>query len=160
MIEMLSDRSLGSEPATVSSGRYGLLELAPLAEILTAFGQLARENEATAVAARTVLDRFDPGDLHASVADSLAIARGYLGDWVPVVSAARGDGGRLDTAARYTLRLWVPGPATPEQLGAPGEIAGWLKKQLVHSALSPERRSFVQELLFSMETRHGALMPG
>lgn len=155
---LLSDRSQGATASTISSGRYGPLELAPLAEMLSAYGQLARE-AGEADAALRVLAEVDPAGLHPSVADGKAVALGYLGDWVAVVEAAPGDGGRLDTAARHTLRKWVPGPATPAHLREPGAIASWLKHRLSDAALPAGPRSLAQELLFEMETRHGALLP-
>lgn len=156
--ELLSDRSLGATWSTISSGQYGPLELAPLAEILPAYGQLARRSGETGGALRA-LAGVDPTGLHASVAAGKAIALGYLGDWVPVVEAAPGDGGCLDAAARYTLREWVPGPATPVGLCEPGVIAAWLKQRLSDAALPAGPRSLTQELLFEMESRHGALLP-
>ncbi len=155
IVEMLSDRSLGADAMTVSSGQYGPLELAPLAEILAAYGQLARGSGE----ARQIVADVDPRGLHASVADGKAVALGYLGDWVPVVEAALGDGGRLDTAARHTLGNWVPGPATPSHLREPGAIASWLKERLADVTLDAGRRSLTQELLLDMERRHGALCP-
>ncbi|MEV7041406.1 hypothetical protein [Amycolatopsis sp. NPDC051061] len=157
--KLLSDRSLGVTASTISSGQYGSLELAPLAEILPAYGQLARRSGETGPAIHA-LASVDPTGLHASVADGKAIALGYLGDWVPVVEAAPGDGGRLDAAAWYTLRQWVPGPATPTGLCEPDAIAGWLERRLTDAMLPAGPRSLIQELLFEMESRHGALLPG
>jgi hypothetical protein len=156
--ELLSDRDSGVTTSTVSSGEYGPLELAALAEMLPAYGQLARRSGEADAALRVLLE-VDPTGLHASVADGKAIALGYLGDWVPVVEAATGDGGRLDTAARHTLREWVPGPATPANLREPGAIASWLKQRLADAALPAGPRSLTQELLLEMEARHGTLLP-
>ncbi|WP_290054920.1 hypothetical protein [Amycolatopsis solani] len=158
IVEYVSDRSLGESASTVLSGQYGLLELAPLAEILAAYGQLARQSE-NGDAARRILAGVDPVGLHPSVAAGKAIALGYLGDWIAVVEAAPGDGGRLDAAAKNTLRDWVPGPATPAHLREPGAIALWLKERLADAALSAGQRSLIQELVVEMETRHGALLP-
>ncbi|WP_410586462.1 hypothetical protein [Amycolatopsis sp. lyj-23] len=156
--ELLADRRLGATASTVSSGRYGLVELAPLAEILAAYGQLARRSGKSDVALR-VLAEVDPAGLHASVAHGKAIAAGYLGDWIPVVQAARGDGGRVDTAAGHTLREWVPGPATPVGLCEPGSIASWLRQRLSDVALPSGPRSFTEELLAEVQRRQGTLLP-
>ncbi|MEV4051753.1 hypothetical protein AB0J55_11260 [Amycolatopsis sp. NPDC049688] len=156
--ELIADRSLGATASTISSGRYGLVEVAPLGEILPAYGQLARRS-GKGDAARRLLADFHPAGLHASVAEGKAIALGYLGDWIPLVEAASGDGGRLDTAARHTVREWVPGPATPAGLGEPVAVASWLKQRLADAALSPGRRSLAEELLFEVERQHGALLP-
>lgn len=155
--EYVSDRSLGVTASTILSGRYGLLELAPLAEILAAYGQLARQSE-DGDTARRILAAVDPVGLHPSVGEGMAIALGYLGDWIAVVEAAAGDGGRLDTAARRAVRDWAPGPATPVHLREPGAIALWLKERMTDPALPTGQRSLMQELLLEMETRHGALL--
>lgn len=156
--ELISANDPGATASTIASGRYGRLELAPLAEVLPAYGQLALRSGEADTALR-LLRGLDCTGQHPSVAEGKAIALGYLGDWIPVVEAAAGDGGRLDTAARRTLRKWVPGPATPASLCEPGAIASWLKARLTDAALPPGPRSLTRELLLEMEARHGALLP-
>ncbi|WP_146060298.1 hypothetical protein [Amycolatopsis sp. CA-128772] len=155
---LLADRSLGATASTVSSGRYGLVELAPLAEILPAYGLLARRSGGADAAIRALAD-VDPAGLHSSVAHGKAIALGYLGDWVPVVEAAPGDAGWMDSATRHILRHWVPGPATPAGLSEPDAIASWLKQRLADTALRAGPRSLTEQLLFEVERRRGALLP-
>ncbi|HET6287566.1 MAG TPA: hypothetical protein VFG15_12555 [Amycolatopsis sp.] len=158
VIEIAGNRNLATTAETFSTGRHGIVEIAPHARVLAALGGFARETGEYADAHR-VLVGFDTTGLHPTVEAGRSTGLAFLGDWEPLLRAAKGDGGPLDTAARQTILHWVPGPCTPVDARHPGEIATRLLRWAAEPGTSPERRALLEELAYEAERKHGKLLP-
>ncbi|MBB5803149.1 hypothetical protein F4560_002917 [Saccharothrix ecbatanensis] len=148
-------------PVLVSSPRYGVLELAPAADMLSSVGYLARlahdQGEQEAEVANIVRLLHDTGldAKHSSLREARLIGAGYLGDWVPLVEALD-DGERLRVAAAHAVSQWTPGPATPTALRESVAIAQWLADRLADPGLSRSAREVLVALTDVVEQRAGA----
>ncbi|WP_146174108.1 hypothetical protein [Saccharothrix carnea] len=148
------------EPVLVSSPRYGVLELAPAADVLSSLGYLARlahdrgeRPDEVAEVVRLLRDTALDAQ-HPSLREGRLIGAGYLGDCVPLLEAVEG-GERLRVAARQAVTLWTPGPATPAAFAEPAAIARWLVDRLAVPGLSRAAREVLVELTEDVERRSG-----
>nr|WP_281400890.1 hypothetical protein [Amycolatopsis umgeniensis] len=157
VIEIAENRTLATATETISTGRHGIVEIAPHARVLAALGHFARETGEYADAHR-VLTGFDVTGLHPTVEAGRLAGLAFLGDWEPLLLAVRGDGGPLDTASRQAILHWVPGPCTPAESRDPGEIAARLLRFLAVPTMRPERRALLEELTHEAERKHGKLL--
>ncbi|SEF36494.1 hypothetical protein SAMN05421837_110249 [Amycolatopsis pretoriensis] len=157
VLEIAGNRYIATTVETISTGRYGIVEVAPHARVLAALGGLARES-ADPSSAHRLLDGFDTAGLPPSVAAGRLAGLAFLGDWEPLLRAAPGDGGPLDTASRQAIRVWAPGPCTPAGLRDPGDVAARLSRLRAEPGIGPERRSLLDELIYEAEQKHGELL--
>ncbi|WP_410584347.1 hypothetical protein [Amycolatopsis sp. lyj-108] len=158
VIEIAGNRKLATATETFSTGRHGIVGIAPHARVLAALGGFARETGEYADAHR-VLVGFDTAGLHPTVDAGRSTGLAFLGDWEPLLRAAKGDGGPLDTAARQAILHWAPGPCTPAESHDPREIAARLLRSAAEPGTTPERRALLEELTYEAERKHGKLLP-
>ncbi|WP_372669589.1 hypothetical protein [Amycolatopsis kentuckyensis] len=158
VIEIAGNRTPDTVVETVSTGRYGIVEIAPHARVLAALGGLGRLSDEPDAAHR-VLDEFDTAGAHPSVELGRLAGLAHLGDGEPLLRTARGDGTPLDTAARQAIRHWIPGPCTPADLRDSGTVAALLLSLRAAPGISPERRSLLDELTHEAEQSHGNILP-
>ncbi|MBE8520800.1 hypothetical protein ILP97_25500 [Amycolatopsis sp. H6(2020)] len=157
VVEIAGNRRIATGVETLSTGRYGIVEMALHARVLAALSSLARESGEPDDAYR-VLNEFDTSALHPSVEAGRVVGLAHLGDWEPLLQMAPGDGAPLDSAAHQAIRRWTPGPCTPAGLRDPGDVAARLLQLLAEPGISPERRSLLEELIFAAEQSSGTLL--
>ncbi|MFJ7218663.1 hypothetical protein [Amycolatopsis sp. NPDC098790] len=143
---------------TVSTGRYGIVEVAPLARVLAALGGLAAKSGEPGTT-HHFLNSLDTTGLHPSVEGGRLVGLARLGDWEPLLLAAPGDGGPLDTASREAVTSWIPAPCTPAGLRGPASVALRLLALLNEPGVMPGRRSLLQELITKAEIANGQVLP-
>lgn len=144
------------------SWNYGAVDLADLAQPINALGQLGRiayDNQDTKPAQRAhdVLRQFDCTGAHPSVERARLVGLGYLGDWMPLLSALGSDDPVLHGAAQNVINYWVPGPFTPAGYREPEQIAGWIAGQLARpeGELTAGQRSTLSSIKEQLEAQLG-----
>lgn len=149
-------------PRSVFKQTYGTIEIVELAHMLGAIGYLGRvafQNDQAEIAKRAYdyLREFDSTDQHHSVRRGKLVGLGYLGDWMPLLSALDIDDPLLPAAAANTVSMWVPGPFTPGGYSEPQQIAGWIATQLTRPdvSLTADHRSTLSAMKDQLETRLG-----
>ncbi|GAA1288886.1 hypothetical protein [Saccharothrix xinjiangensis] len=148
-----------TEPRLFFGVSSGAVMITPLARLLGVLGHLGRQaadkgDSATAHRAHDHLDRYDVTGAHISVAQARLVGLGYLGDWMPLLSALDAENPELHTAARNTIALWVPGPFTPTAYQGPEQIALWIADRL-NGPLGPGHRSTLLTIKTDLEARLG-----
>jgi hypothetical protein len=129
--------------------------------MLSALGYLGKtaykKDKAAAERAHTFLRQFNPAGGHPSVTRAKLVGLGYLGDWLPLLSALDTEDPILHSAARNTIELWVPGPFTPDGYRDPEQIANWVAGQLARPDPHPTstRRSTLSSIKEELQSRLG-----
>jgi hypothetical protein len=159
--DLLDLGDLGTMVRDIPHGRYGVLSLTGLSEVLSAAGFLAREalatgdptsmDAATSVAAR--IESLDPAGLHPSVAAGRLIALGYLGDPAPLLDQLDGAEPRLQAAATHAVLRW----ARTETWRDPQQAADAIARHLYGKARSGVARSTLLTILDALCRRSGRL---
>lgn len=150
LLRFAENTDLGHRADAVTSNRYGPMDYAPLADLLTAIGWLARTSEPTGDASAFLHD-LDTRDLHPSVATARLVALAYSGAALPLLAAAGTGNPITDTAASNTVRLWLPGHRSPIELGTPRHVADWLATRLLDPTTPRSARVAMLELLAEAE---------
>ncbi|MFJ1762962.1 hypothetical protein ACIOD2_21805 [Amycolatopsis sp. NPDC088138] len=157
VLEIAGNRELATVAETISTGRYGIVEMAPHGHVLAALGGLARETGEVTEAHR-LLEEFDTAGMHSSVEAGRLAGLAFLGDCEPLLRAAPGDGGPLDMASHQAIRRWLPGPCSPDGFRGHGDVAARLLEVLSEPGMTPGRRSLLEELINKLEQSHGKLL--
>jgi hypothetical protein len=165
MASRLIDRPGVLEMGTAHSG---VIDWAPLADVLAVLGYLARRvfDQATEQApvdrelheVCQLMSELDTADTHPSVAAGRAIALAYLGDCSALVHGVAA-GWPVGQPGRNAIRLWTPGPYTPRMLSGNVELARWMGVQRDRPGISATARAVLTQLTREAEHKAGVLIP-
>lgn len=133
----------------VATNKYGLLHRAPLADVLTAIGWLARKSGD----AHEFLLGLDTSGGHDSVHTGLLVGLAYLGDGMPLLLAVSTGDPVIEAAARNAVRHWLPGPCSPPELSTTQAVRDWLATRLDTPGLATGERRTLVTLLAEAEHR-------
>lgn len=145
----LAGRADGRVAHPVVTNRYGLLHRAPLGDVLTAIGWLARKSGD----AHEFLRGLDTSGTHDSVHTGLLVALSYLGDGTRLLLAVGAGDPVIEAAARNAVRHWLPGPCSPPELSTSQGVRDWLTKRLATQGLATGERRTLVTLLEEAEHR-------
>ncbi len=139
----------GRTAQPVATNRYGLLDRAPLADVLTAIGWLARESGA----AHEFLSGLDTSGMHHSVHAGRLVALAYLGDGTPLLAECGAGDPVLEVAARNAVLHWLPGTCSPLELSTPQAVKEWIARRADTSGVGAGEWRTLTALLAEAERR-------
>jgi hypothetical protein len=148
----LAGQADGRVAHPVATNRYGLVHRAPLADVLTAIGWLARKSDD----AHEFLRGLDTSGMHDSVHTGLLVALAYLGDGTPLMLAVGAGDPVVEAAAHNAVRHWLPGPCSPPELSTTQAVKDWLTARLATPGLATGERRTLVSLLAEAEHRVSA----
>lgn len=163
---MLDQPAVATMLRQVSHGRYGVIELAALAEVLSAGGFLTRHCLITGDTTTTALANdianqiatLDTATAHPSVTTGKLIALGYLGDPGPLLRQLDSAEPRLHAAAIHAVQHWtVDGPRTPMPWRDPQQAAAMIAELLHNAEHPPAAQSTLLTILDRLQQQTGWL---
>lgn len=153
---------------TIGTSHSGLTSWAPLADVLTVLGYLARrafDTQPTTVRVDREMDEVyrllsdvDIREAHHSVRTARVVALAYLGDCVPLVHAVMADPS-LGQLGLDAITAWAPYPYAPRSLRTTATLAEWLAGLRDRPTLPADARRVLTLLTHAAEHRAGVLFP-
>lgn len=152
----------------MGTAHSGLVSRAPLADVLAVLGYLARRASADpaesvraddeVLETHRLLSDLDTQDSHVSIRTGRLIGLAYLGDCAPLVRAVIA-GRSIGQWGHNAIRLWTPGPCTPQAFRDDVDLARWLGGQRDRPGLPATARTVLAQLTREVERRAGVLIP-